>query len=148
MKEFSRWVVNAETAFLQQVVAVLKMATESQRSETLGTLFAATSDHLLRRPEIEQVRQVSRASTAVQTLAASGARRAQWFYRLFPKKAFFPIFLQWEHVLAERSIQGKCSRKEQSSAVHSDSHGSIACFRGVGYMKSDFHDCCHHADLN
>lgn len=86
MEEFLRKVVRADTAFSQQIVAVLEAKTERRRLQKFATLFAVTENRLFRRAGTEQVRQTLKESLAVQTDAAGDVRLAQWLSTLFRKK--------------------------------------------------------------
>lgn len=70
MKEFLKWVVRADTASSQKIVAVLKAKTENRESQKTATLFVATDDPLLEKAGTEQIGQVLKASMAVQKYAA------------------------------------------------------------------------------
>lgn len=91
MKKFLKWPVEADTASLQQAKVVLKTKAESRRSRKFGTSFAATDDTLLCEAENEQICQLLRPSTALQTYAASSACVAEWFL-YSPARRFSPYF--------------------------------------------------------
>lgn len=55
MNEYLRWVVEADTASLQQVVAILNTKTRGRRSKKSATEFAATDDILLEKSDTEHV---------------------------------------------------------------------------------------------
>lgn len=65
MSSFLRSVVEADTASLQQVIAVLKARREDRRSHKNAAIFAATYEFLLRKVGMDPVRQILRASMAV-----------------------------------------------------------------------------------
>lgn len=74
IREFFRWVVNADTTSPQQVAVVLRKRTKSQKTERSVSISAVTDSLLLLEAPTEQVRQAMRALTAVQAYASSDER--------------------------------------------------------------------------
>lgn len=74
IKKLLRWAVGAESASLQQVFGVLRTKMRSQKADSFASVFAVTDSSLLREAETDQIRQVQKASTAVECYAASDRR--------------------------------------------------------------------------
>lgn len=84
---------------------------ERRKTQKLATILAVTCPPFLREAEMEKVRQILLASTAMQTCAATDAR---WLSSSLPRlvRRLFSILLEWERFLAERSSHEGC-RKDQ-----------------------------------
>lgn len=92
IKEFLRCFVGAEIASSQHIVAVLKTSMKSKRAQKFSTIIAATGYLLLRDAGMEQqIRQIRRASKAVQIYAARDAQVPLWSFRLLREKAAFSL---------------------------------------------------------
>lgn len=82
----------------QHFVAVLRTKTKNRAAHKLETPSAAKGD-LLCKVETKPVRQILKATMAVQNYPAGDARVAQRLSELFHKKSFSSFF-EWEHVHA------------------------------------------------
>lgn len=80
MKDLPRWVVEANTASLQQIFAVQKTRMESCRAEKFATILAAADHPLSRKAKTNRARQVLKASLVLRAYAAGEARVAQCFF--------------------------------------------------------------------
>lgn len=89
MREFLEWLLGSETASSQQIVAVLKAKMEKKRSQQFALLLAVTDDPLLHEASMKQIRQISRAFSAVQTHAVGNAPVAQTSFTRFRENNFF-----------------------------------------------------------
>lgn len=66
-----RWAVKADLDSLHQNVGVLRTKKQGGKADIFPSLFTITDPPLLYKAGTEQVRQVLKASTAVQTYADS-----------------------------------------------------------------------------
>lgn len=136
-KGFLRCVVEADNASSQQFRAVLKTRTTSETAQKPGILFAATDHLLLREARMRHVRQVLRASTAVQIFAGSDARVPQEVFTLFRIMASFLAFSNKSTLMQSFLTKEEGSHGDQSSAVRLENHGSVA---GTGYVRGFLQD--------
>lgn len=75
--------------------------TQRNRKDRFASLFAVEDPSLLCKAEMEQVRHVLSASTAVQTCSASVWMSVNGFQAVRAGDRLSGV-LDWEHVLAER----------------------------------------------
>lgn len=73
-KEFLKWVVEADTATSQQVIGVMTTMMQGRKADSFAFIFAIKNPPLLCEAGTKQVRQAVRASTTMQTCAASDGR--------------------------------------------------------------------------
>lgn len=97
--ESLKWVVEADSATLQQVVGVLTTKMESRGVNSFAYFVAITGPSLLCMACMAQVCQVLRSSTALQIYAASDGWEREWFFTLYWQKAVSPMFLNGSKLL-------------------------------------------------
>lgn len=136
----------ADTASSEQVLAVLKIKTESRKSRKFAALCAATEELFLRKASTEQVRKILRAFMAVQSSAAVDASATQWLIILFREKDPFPLFSNRSTYL--QSVQTETEVAAKSSPPQSVLAATEALlhFNSTGYVKSCLRDCHLHAE--
>lgn len=77
VKDFLKLIAKTANAWSQQVAAVLKSKTTSQRSHKFATLIAFTNERLLRKERTEKVRQILSAFLAVEKYSAGSSSGTQ-----------------------------------------------------------------------
>lgn len=133
--------MKTDTAFSQQLLAVLKTLMESRKPQKFAVIFAVKVYRFSHKAYAKQVRQVLKASTAVKACAGSVGRAAPVVLTKFHDKAFFPNLFECEHIVAERVEHKEGTREEQFFAVDIDSCGGKASFHGTGDVTSCMQEC-------
>lgn len=100
----------------------------------------------MREAGTEQVPQVLKKATAVQTYAATDARVAWWFFAPFGKKAFVPIFLKGSTVLQSARAKKKAAVKTGLLLSVSTIMEALLIFHSIGYVNDCLCDRRLHAD--
>lgn len=84
--------VEAETAFSRKTLEAPEARMRGRKKRNFTSTFALTAPPVLRATGTRQVCQILRASTALQSYAASDMLVAQWFFRLFRGKTCRLLF--------------------------------------------------------
>lgn len=140
--------MDPDTDFLQQFVAALKTKIESRGSQKFRSFFAVADHPLLRKERTEQVRQTRKASTAVQTYAASDPRAARSFIALFREKAFCPLFVNEGMFLRSVLSQKKKAAKTDLSQFVPRTMEALLRLLGLGYVSSCIEERFLHETLH
>lgn len=136
------------TISLQQVVAVLRMSTESRSPQISVAVFTAKDDPVLCKSGMEQVTFLLTASTAVQTYVAGDTHVAQRVFILLCEKIFSLLFLNGSTF--HKSVLGKENAPAKASLPQSVLTATKASFvfNGMGNISSFLQDRRTHAELS
>lgn len=86
--------MEADAALLQQVAGLLRTKNQSRKADSFSFVFAVVHSPLLSKAVTEQIHQILRTSTAVQTYAASDGHVSAWSFTLLGQKAVSLRFLK------------------------------------------------------
>lgn len=140
--------MEADPASSQQILAVLETKTDSQKSRKSATLFAVKDDRLLRKASTEEVHQILKALTGVQTYGAGDAQVAQRFLTLFRAKAFFQLFLNENTFLQIFLTKKKAVAKINVPQSVLTATEALLLFHDIGYVNSCLQKQSLHAKLH
>lgn len=145
---FSGGVVETDSRSSQEVVALLKTKMKSRKVKKAETTSAASGHSVLRKAEIEQVRQALKALSSVHTHAASDARMAQRFFPLLREKVYLAIIFSGSTFLQSILTRKKAGVKTSLPQSAPEHTRALFLLHGMGYVSScqqyfEFHARLH-----
>lgn len=94
MRKFLRWMVEEDSsAFSKVIVALLQSKAGAHKRKKFHSIFAYTDSGILQKAGTQQVRQILRASTAVEVYTAKERRILECFFVVFRLKKLCTAYL-------------------------------------------------------